>query len=153
MNSIREHCLNKLSNLFPNNEKLILNIEKSIYNECIKISNKKNIEKKWENKVFMHLYKQKYVDVVLNLDNKELLDNIKSKTILARNIATLKADDMDPEKWKPVEFVDDNIEEGIFQCYKCKSRKTTYYSLQTRSADEPMTNFITCMECKNRWKM
>ena len=53
----------------------------------------------------------------------------------------------------PVEFVDDNVEDGIFQCKKCKSRKTTYYSLQTRSSDEPMTNFITCIECKNRWKM
>ena len=46
-----------------------------------------------------------------------------------------------------------DISDGIFQCRKCGSKKTTYYSLQTRSADEPMTNFITCVTCKNRWKM
>ncbi|KAI8465250.1 MAG: transcription factor S-II, central domain-containing protein [Monoraphidium minutum] len=39
-----------------------------------------------------------------------------------------------------------------FQCGKCKQRKVTYYQLQTRSADEPMTNFCTCTVCGNRWK-
>ena len=35
--------------------------------------------------------------------------------------------------------------EGEFTCRKCKSTKTTHYSLQTRSADEPMTVFVTCL--------
>lgn len=39
-----------------------------------------------------------------------------------------------------------------FLCGKCKNRKTTYYQLQTRSADEPMTTFVTCTVCGNRWK-
>ena len=42
--------------------------------------------------------------------------------------------------------------EGQFKCGKCKSTKTTYYQMQTRSADEPMTSFITCTTCGNRWK-
>ena len=42
--------------------------------------------------------------------------------------------------------------EGAFKCGKCKSMKTTYYQLQTRSADEPMTTFVTCHNCNNRWK-
>jgi DNA-directed RNA polymerase subunit M/transcription elongation factor TFIIS len=38
-------------------------------------------------------------------------------------------------------------------CSGCK-RKTNcdYYQLQTRSADEPMTTFVTCLECDKRWK-
>eukprot|EP01121_Diplochlamys_sp_Union-15-3_P017732 TRINITY_DN6303_c0_g1_i3.p1 TRINITY_DN6303_c0_g1~~TRINITY_DN6303_c0_g1_i3.p1 ORF type:complete len:348 (-),score=73.88 TRINITY_DN6303_c0_g1_i3:27-1070(-) len=40
----------------------------------------------------------------------------------------------------------------LFTCGKCKGNKTTYYQLQTRSADEPMTVFITCTICGNRWK-
>ena len=40
----------------------------------------------------------------------------------------------------------------MFKCGKCKMRKTTYYQLQTRSADEPMTTFVKCLECGNRWK-
>jgi transcription elongation factor S-II len=41
-----------------------------------------------------------------------------------------------------------------FQCGKCKQRKTTYFQMQTRSADEPMTTFVTCVfpGCNNRWK-
>ena len=39
-----------------------------------------------------------------------------------------------------------------FQCGKCRQRKCTYYQMQTRSADEPMTTFVTCINCNNRWK-
>jgi len=39
-----------------------------------------------------------------------------------------------------------------FLCGKCKNRKCTYYQMQTRSADEPMTTFVSCTVCGNRWK-
>jgi len=59
--------------------------------------------------------------------------------------------------------------DGILQCRKCKSNKTEYYQLQTRSADEPMVRFLsfffpnasdtlfqttyaTCKKCGNKWK-
>jgi transcription elongation factor S-II len=42
--------------------------------------------------------------------------------------------------------------EGLFKCGRCKSLKTTYYQMQTRSADEPMTTYVTCKGCGNRWK-
>jgi len=40
----------------------------------------------------------------------------------------------------------------MFRCAKCKQRKCTYFEMQTRSADEPMTVFITCEACGHRWK-
>lgn len=42
---------------------------------------------------------------------------------------------------------------GIAKCPKCKSANTDYYMLQTRSADEPMTAFFTCLDCDKRWKV
>lgn len=39
-----------------------------------------------------------------------------------------------------------------FKCGRCGQRQTTYYQLQTRSADEPMTTFVTCVNCNNHWK-
>ncbi|NBS69556.1 hypothetical protein EBT31_11690 [bacterium] len=42
--------------------------------------------------------------------------------------------------------------EGAFKCGKCKSKKTDYYQMQTRSADEPMTTYVTCKNCGHRWK-
>lgn len=41
---------------------------------------------------------------------------------------------------------------GLFTCGKCKGTQTTYFQMQTRSSDEPMTTFATCLTCGNRWK-
>ncbi|XP_014055699.2 transcription elongation factor A protein 3 isoform X12 [Salmo salar] len=40
----------------------------------------------------------------------------------------------------------------LFQCSKCSKKNCTYNQMQTRSADEPMTTFVLCNECGNRWK-
>jgi transcription elongation factor S-II len=41
---------------------------------------------------------------------------------------------------------------GLFTCGRCKSSKTSNTQKQTRSADEPMTVFVQCHNCGNRWK-
>jgi len=41
---------------------------------------------------------------------------------------------------------------SMFTCNKCGQNKTTYFQLQTRSADEPMTTFVTCCNCGHHWK-
>jgi transcription elongation factor S-II len=38
------------------------------------------------------------------------------------------------------------------QCGKCGQRKVTYTEAQTRSADEPMTLFCTCLACGKSWR-
>ena len=43
--------------------------------------------------------------------------------------------------------------EGIIQCWRCKSKKTFSYELQTRSGDEGMTCYVQCYGCGNKWKM
>ena len=40
--------------------------------------------------------------------------------------------------------------EGIYKCKKCGSWNTTTKSIQTRSADEPATEYTTCKECGNK---
>jgi transcription elongation factor S-II len=56
-----------------------------------------------------------------------------------------------------------NATTNEFKCGKCKQRKVSYYQMQTRSADEPMTSthpvvrwlmiaFCLCEVCGNRWK-
>ncbi|PWN41856.1 transcription elongation factor [Ceraceosorus guamensis] len=47
---------------------------------------------------------------------------------------------------------DQAAETDAFECGRCKQRKTRYYQKQTRSADEPMTTFVTCVVCNNKWK-
>ena len=80
-----------------------------------------------------------------------------------RDISKISHQEMNPNVWnKLIEKKlkrDKNIAEGDvrsatdeYKCYKCKKKKCTFYQLQTRSADEPMTTFITCLNCGNRWK-
>lgn len=44
-------------------------------------------------------------------------------------------------------------EEGDRVCGKCKGKRTISWQLQTRSADEPMTTFVQCVLCPNKWKI
>uniref|UniRef100_A0A8C8CN46 Uncharacterized protein n=1 Tax=Oncorhynchus tshawytscha TaxID=74940 RepID=A0A8C8CN46_ONCTS len=40
----------------------------------------------------------------------------------------------------------------ISDLFQCSKKNCTYNQMQTRSADEPMTSFVLCNECGNRWK-
>ncbi len=40
----------------------------------------------------------------------------------------------------------------LFQCSRCKNRKTSYYTAQIRSGDESATIFITCRVCNLNWR-
>ena len=98
----------------------------------------------------------------LNL-NDELVEKITNGSLLSQNVAFMTHQELNPEGWKylieakikryKTKF-ETNIEAATdtFTCRKCKSNKCTYYQMQTRSADEPMTTFVSCIECGNRWK-
>ena len=68
-----------------------------------------------------------------------------------------------PEKWEKLikaKIIRDKnkFEQTIeantdsFTCRKCFSKKCNYYALQTRSADESMTLYISCTNCGTRMK-
>ena len=144
-------------------------IEKSIYNYIIKLSKSKNIERSWNNDIFRNLYLSKVRSIFSNLksdsyiQNKNFLTLIKNGEIDIKNIATMSVYDIFPENWKEIlelKSKKDKLKYELkpeamtdaFKCRKCGSRSTSYYEVQTRSADEPMTQFITCLNCNNRWK-
>ena len=97
-----------------------------------------------------HVYKQK-ASLILDylVEDSQAKQLIKDGKLTEYDLVKLDKTSHTTE----IDISQDDVCEGIFQCRKCGSKKTTYYSLQTRSADEPMTNFITCVACKNRWKM
>ena len=147
MNEVREHCICLFKQYFS--EKKSINIERSIYNFCIQLSSQKNISKSWQNPLFEHIYKLKSLAICKYVQDPSIKRKIETKEILPKDLAFISENNSTQNDVQ----IEDDVKDGIFQCRKCGSKKTTYYSLQTRSADEPMTNFITCVVCKNRWKM
>ena len=150
-------------------KKLSLNLEKGIFNYAIQTARLRNVVRKWDNKAFVMIYVDKFKSILLNLNakstvkNKELLKRLKNKEFKAHELAFMTHQELYPEKWKYL--IDKKIKrdksEGVvdlsaatdeFFCFKCKKRKCSYYQMQTRSADEPMTTFVTCLLCGNNWR-
>jgi transcription elongation factor S-II len=145
------------------NEKHSTNLEKGIFNYALKEASSRKVVKKWDNQYFVQIYLDRLRSIYLNLKNPEILEQIKSESIQAHTVAFMTHQEMRPDKWK--ELIEDKIKKDknkfetnveastdTFTCRKCKSNKCTYYQMQTRSADEAMTTFVTCIECGNRWK-
>jgi hypothetical protein len=45
------------------------------------------------------------------------------------------------------------IEEGIIECKKCRSKKTFSFSKQTRRGDESTTVFVRCSKCSFSFRL
>ena len=145
------------------------NLEIGIYNYTIKQAKIKKIVRKWDNKLFKHIYENRFRTIYNNLNpkstikNGKLLDRVKNKEIKTKDLAFMGHHEMFPEKWKALiekkmkkdkqtGMIDLSSATDEFKCSKCKENKCTYYQLQTRSADEPMTTYVTCLHCGNNWK-
>ncbi|KAF0875585.1 ASAP3 protein, partial [Crocuta crocuta] len=98
--------------------------------------------------------------------NPSLRRNVLSGAISAGLIAKMTAEEMASDELRELRnaMTQEAIREhqmaktggtttDLFQCSKCKKKNCTYNQVQTRSADEPMTTFVLCNECGNRWKV
>ena len=160
---IREKAVNILNSTLEN-EKLSSDIEHSLYDWCISEATNKQIMQTLENKFFMILYKDKIRSFTTNLKkNPEFLGKVKTGELDVNKVGKITHQEMNPNKWKDI--IQQKIErdnhkynnntEGLskeFKCGRCKKRETQYTQVQTRSADEPMTTFVTCINCGNNWK-
>ena len=116
-------------------------------------------------------YLNRVLEIIHNLKdekNEEFRENIINGKIKPEELCTMNSVDMlsknkqkeiEKEKEKKVDEVRTDwqekhgqVTEGVYKCRVCGGRKTIQHEQQTRSADEPMTLFITCLNCKNTWR-
>lgn len=152
------------------NEIIAKDIEIGIFNNSLTFADKHKTIRSWKNHKFLRIYLNSAMNVISNIDptsyvqNKRLLQRLNEKEFLPHQVSFMSPHDMFPENWKNV--LDDKMkrDEHVFEekpaamttqfkCGKCKKRECIYQELQLRSADEPMTLFITCLNCGTRWKM
>jgi len=155
--------LTKKIDLIIKNDKLSRNIERGVYNFALKEATTRKLLKKWDNPYFVQLYLDRLRSIYTNLEFPSFCEAIQRGDIKAIDLAFMTHQEMRPDKWATMiedkkkrdkNKYETKIEAATdtFVCSKCHSNKCTYYQMQTRSADEPMTTFVTCIECGKRWK-
>jgi transcription elongation factor S-II len=159
----RKNICNKLLSVIAN-EIICINLEKGVFNYALKEGTSRKIIKKWDNPYFVQLYLDRLRSIYINLKNNDLLIQLKNGEIAPQSLAFMTHQEMNQMQWN--ELIEQKIKRDankyntntlqastdMFTCRKCKSKRCTYYELQTRSADEPATIFVTCLDCGKNWK-
>ncbi|KAF6733930.1 Transcription elongation factor A protein 1 [Oryzias melastigma] len=134
-------------------EELGAQIEESIFQEF------KNTDMKYKNRVRSRISNLK------DMKNPNLRRTVLCGSVSPERMAKMTAEEMASDELKEMrknltkEAVRDHqmattggTQTDLFTCGKCKGKCCTYTQVQTRSADEPMTTFVFCNQCGNRWK-
>lgn len=130
-------------------------VERAILTRCIADAQSWMIDIDWDTPAFREMVRSRAVSLY---PYRHLI-----ATMGVEEFAKSTAVDQCPDRWREIlqkalekdkakysKKVTANIE--MF-CRSCKRKtKCDYYQVQTRSADEPMTTFMTCLECDTKWK-
>jgi len=160
--SIRDKVVDNFKEFINSSVKL----EEAILHVVCEQAIKENIEIDWNNRVFWNMYRSRaisFYEYMRRGKDIDWLTKLKSGEVTHRQFAEMNAVDLCPSMWKSsIERIIEsekklyakNENAAIFMwCSACKKKtKCDYYQMQTRSADEPMTTFVTCLECSRRWK-
>ncbi|XP_059560943.1 transcription elongation factor A protein 2 isoform X1 [Myotis daubentonii] len=134
-------------------ERLSAQIEECIFRDV------GNTDMKYKNRVRSRIANLK------DAKNPDLRRNVLCGTITPQQIAVMTSEEMASDELKEIRkaMTKEAIREhqmartggtqtDLFTCSKCRKKNCTYTQVQTRSSDEPMTTFVVCNECGNRWK-
>jgi len=149
-------------------EVLAKRLEICLWNWTVVTCTRDGVPLYWDNPRYRYRYTTRALGLDFNLrnpGNPELLRRIKARELSVKAFANMTPQQMWPEHWEPVyqqvamrqlrreaDVDASTAPDGAYTCGKCKSRKTVYTSIQIRSADEPMTNFVKCLNCGKSWK-
>lgn len=146
-------------------DKCATNVERGVYNFALKEADMHKIVKKWDNSAFVHLYVDRLRTIYMNLNNANFLENIRSGEITPQQLAYMTHQEMNGERWK--QLIEQKTKRDankytkkmvastdMYTCKNknCRSKECTYVELQTRSADEPATIYVTCVKCEYTWR-
>jgi transcription elongation factor S-II len=144
-------------------------LEIGIFNASLADAEVRKVRKNWENPIFSNIYniisKRTITNLIPNsyVNNPRLLERLKDDEFKPHAIAFMNYGELYPEKWRPLmeqqlkretKLLEGNKDMATdqFRCNRCNKRQCTYYEMQTRSADEPMTIFVRCLNCGKQWR-
>lgn len=147
----------------------ILQLEMGIYNASLDEAKKRLIPLTWDHETFVWIYRMISKRTASNFQptsyvgNSELIARWKEGEFTLDSLGHWTPYELQPSHWKDLKDQQFRREQRIlegnlamatdrFRCSRCKKKQCSYYELQTRSADEPMTIFISCHVCGKQWK-
>jgi len=167
----REKTLKVISNLLNThlNDTEQKDLEIGIYNASLQEAEQRKIRKNWENPMFTHIYTILARRIITNVQpnsyikNARLLERLRDGEFKPHDIAFMNYGELYPENWqnlmeqrlkRETKLLEGNKDMATdqFKCGRCYKRQCTYYEMQTRSADEPMTIFVRCLNCGKQWR-
>jgi len=170
MSAVRNAIKNVIDKRFTFlNEEQRKDLERGIFNFSLEEGRRRQVHCVWENPEFQALYDIAARRTISNIDTKSyvgnhrLVERLKEGEFLPHDIPFMTYAELFPENWgtlieqatkreaKMLE-VDKSAATDMFRCSRCGKRQCTYYEMQTRSADEPMTQFIRCLNCGKQWR-
>jgi DNA-directed RNA polymerase subunit M/transcription elongation factor TFIIS len=167
---LRNNAVSKILKYVSIGEAKAKDLEQGIFNWTIEYCDKKSLLPNWNNEIFRKIYDDKFISILTNLDmeselkNVGLLNRMLNNEFKPHDIPYMEPHEIFPERWisiissklkKEQSLIESNSEAktDMFKCGRCKQKKCSYYEMQVRSADESSTIFITCMNCKNKWRI
>ena len=159
----RDNIRNKINPILGLEHSDATNLEIGIFNYAIKEATQRKIVKKWENPHFVSIYIDRLRSIYMNLKNNNLKNLIHNGDIEPKQIGFMTHQEFKPDQWRELiekkmkrdaSKYNNNIQAStnMYTCRKCKSTRCTHYEMQTRSADEPSTIFVTCLDCGKHWR-
>jgi hypothetical protein len=144
-------------------------LERGIYNATLNDATLRLVPLTWEHSTFKWIYNMISKRTVSNFNpnsyvgNPHLIQRWKDGEFTLDQIGSWTSYDLNPAHWKDLKDQQFRREKRIlegnlamatdrFRCSQCKKKMCSYYELQTRSADEPMTIFVRCLNCGKQWK-
>jgi len=150
-NAIQDILNKKNINYDINNIKTINSLLNNIIkNELNNNNNNNNNNNKYDELYFNYIY-QIIGDILQNKSLNIIIEDIKlnkigwEHTTYSKTAARIK--EQNDFICNPFE-----VEEGVFQCKKCETRRVFSYSKQDRASDEGTSVYCFCMVCKSKWR-
>lgn len=169
--SLRQICVERFAFLkdFGLTETDVTQFENELFLATLTEAATKHIFAHWKNPLFQEIHTYRQFRLFSNLHpkspvgNRRLLKRVQEGELKMADLARLEDMELYPENWKRLQdqqlvreqkWLEGNkmVATDMFKCNRCGKKETTYYEMQTRSADEPMTIFITCVNCGKKWK-
>ena len=147
----------------------IMELERGVFNASLEEAEKRKVALTWKHDSFRWIYMMILKRVASNftpdsyVKNQRLIERWKEGEFGMETLGHWSSYELSPDNWKELRDQQFRREQRIlegnlamatdrFRCSRCHKKMCTYYELQTRSADEPMTIFITCVNCGKQWR-